>query len=107
MVTNSDNAPVTGVADAASDRGLDATWDRAAKIWWSLMWRTIVFGMPAGLVAGVLVGKIGGAVGVNTQTIALLGALAGVVVAIPVGIWVVHTVLRKSWSDFRIILMAK
>ena len=107
MVKNSYDAPVARVADAGLDNGLDVTWGRAAKVWWSLMWRTIMFGMLAGLVAGALIGAIAGAAGVNTQTISYLGAISGVVVGIPVGIWVMRAILRRSWSDFRIILIAK
>jgi hypothetical protein len=33
------------------------------------------------------------------------GTWAGLLIGIPVGIWVVRTVLRKSWSDFRIVLV--
>ncbi len=107
MATNPYTAPAARVADADLDKGLDVTWGKAAKVWWSLAWRVIVFGMLAGFVAGAVVGGIAGAAGVNTQTISSLGALSGMVVGIPVGIWVVRTILRKSWSDFRIILVAK
>jgi hypothetical protein len=107
MATNPYTAPAARVADVDSANGLDVTWGRALKVWWCLVWRVIVFGMLAGLVAGAVVGGIAGAAGVNPQRISSLGGLAGMVAGIPVGIWVVRTILRKSWSDFRIILVAK
>ena len=87
--------------------GVDVTWGRAAKVWWSLMWRGLVFGGIAGGLAGFVIGFIMGAARASRESIAMLTFWAGVLVAIPVGILVVRHVLRKSWSDFRIALVAK
>lgn len=81
---------------------LEVTWGRAVKVWWSLAWRGLLFGALAGFAAGFVLGVAGAVVGMSKGAIGLLGTIAGMVVAIPVGIWVVRNVLRKSWSDFRI-----
>jgi hypothetical protein len=107
MASNPYSAPAARVADVDAPGGLEVTWGRAARVWWSLVWRVLLFGAIAGFLAGALVGGIAGAAGVNPQTISLLGSLTGMAVGIPIGIWVVRWVLRKSWSGFRIVLMPK
>jgi hypothetical protein len=85
---------------------LEVTWGRAIKVWWSIMWRAVLFGFIAGLVAGFIVGFIGGMAGAATGTITTLSGIAGGIVAIPVGMWVIKVVLTKRYSDFRIALVA-
>ena len=76
---------------------VELNWARAIKVWWSLAWRGILFGSIAGFIAGFIVGYLG---------FGNLGALAGLVVGIPIGMWVVKLVLAKSFSDFRLALVA-
>ena len=108
MEQNPYKAPSATVADVvAMPGGLEVTWGRAVKVWWSLTWRLVVFGGLAGFILGAILGGIGGARGASRETLALLGNLAGLRVTIPVGMWVVRSVLRKSWSDFEIALIER
>ena len=43
--------PEARVADPP-DEYLEATWARAAKVWWSFMWRTVIFAALAGGLLG-------------------------------------------------------
>ncbi len=61
--------------------------------------------MLAGGVAGFVFGFALGAAGTSPQVIGVVTTWAGLVIGVPVGIWVVRTVLGKSWSDFRIALV--
>jgi hypothetical protein len=97
--------PVAPTGQLEFGKGLEVTWFRAMKVWWSLGWRAILFGALAGGVAGFVIGLLGAAAGVPSEQISRYGGLAGIAVGIPVGIWVVRIVLRKSWSDFRIVLV--
>ena len=90
---------------AEDDSALDVTWARAARIWWSLAWRGIVFGALAGFVAGFVLSFALTALGTNRELIAIGSMVISIVVGIPVGIWVVRNVLRKTWSGFRIALL--
>lgn len=101
--------PTARVADvsAVPANTVEVTWGRAAKVWWSFIWRAVLFGIIAGAVMGGVVGGIMGASGAAPTAAAGIVQLIGTVVAIPIGIWVTRTVLRKSWSDFRIVLVAK
>ena len=94
------------IADLVAEGTLEVTWGRAAKVWWSLAWRAVLFGALAGMLSGAIIGAFMGATGAPPQTIAGVTTWAGGVVGIPVGIWVVRTTLSKSWSDFRIALVA-
>ena len=108
MEQNPYKAPSAAVADVvATPGGLDVTWGRAVRVWWSLTWRLMLFGGLAGFVLGAIFGAIGGAAGASRDTLAVLGNLAGLMVTIPVGMWVVRNVLRKSWSDFEIALIER
>ena len=78
-------------------REVELNWERAIKVWWSLFWRGVLFGGIAGFIAGFIVGFLGAP---------NLGGLAGLVVGIPIGMWVVKIILAKSYSDFRLTLVS-
>ena len=85
---------------------LKVTWNHALKVWWSIVWRALLFCSIAGFVAGFVVGFFGANGGVNRETITILSALAGAIVGVPVGIWVIKIVLQKRFSGFRLALIA-
>ena len=85
---------------------VEVTWGRAVKVWWSIVWRAVLFGFIGGIVAGFIVGFIGGLTGAAGDRITMLSGLAGAIVGIPVGIWAVKVVLKKKYSDFRIALVS-
>ncbi len=85
---------------------LEVTWGRALKVWWSIVWRAMLFSFIAGAVAGFLIGFFGSIAGMDPKAIPIYSGLAGMVVAIPVGIWVVKVVLQKRFSGYRLVLVA-
>lgn len=90
-----------------SRRFLEPTFKRAARIWWAWVWRSIVFGGAAGLF-GSLVLSISGILERISQTAAqVLGAVVGVGLAVPVGIWVFQMILEKDFGEFCIRLVPK
>ncbi len=106
MDPNPYKPPSATVADHLPEGVVEVTWERAAKVWWSLLWRAVLFGGVAGGVFGAIVGGIMGASGASLEQIATVTKSVGILVGIPVGIWVTRSILRKSWSDFRIVLVA-
>lgn len=92
---------------AVEHPGLEVTWGRAVRVWWSLMWRALLFGGIGGGGVGFVIGFFMGAAGASLASITAVTAWAGLLVGIPVGMWVVRHVLRKTWSDFRIVLLPK
>ncbi|MBV8318129.1 MAG: hypothetical protein JOZ53_24560 [Planctomycetaceae bacterium] len=110
--------PSANVADCRTEPNVGITWGRATKVWWSLTWRWLLFSVItcvittfiSGFVIGFVIGFIKGAAGVSVsnqtiETVSTVAVWTGVFTSIPVGIWVVRSVLRKSWSDFRIALV--
>jgi hypothetical protein len=67
----------------------------------------VLFGGIAGGLAGFVIGFFMRVVGASRESIAKVTFWAGLVTAIPVGLWVVRHVLRKSWSGFRFARVAR
>ncbi len=84
---------------------LEPTVGRAARVWWALVWRGILFGGGAGFVVGFVEGLIGAMAGASAIAIRNLTLVSGVIVGIPVGIYVVLIVLRKNFREFTIRLV--
>ena len=80
---------------------LKVTWTRAAKVWWSLAWRMVVFGTLAGLVMALILWGVLG----DAEEIELYSQLLGYLLSVPIGIWVVHTVLTREFGEYRIVLV--
>ncbi|MFH1578291.1 MAG: hypothetical protein ABIC18_04405 [Candidatus Omnitrophota bacterium] len=81
------------------------TWLRAFKVWWSLLWRGVVFGILAGGATGFILGIFMGLARVDSETIKSTCAVVAYIVSVPVGIMVTKFVLKNHYSDFRIALI--
>jgi hypothetical protein len=83
---------------------IEVTWKHAIIIWWAVVWRTVLFvalaGMGVGLVLGFLLAGMQ-----DEEQVALVAETAGLLVGIPIGIWVMKTVLTRQFRDFRIALV--
>ena len=75
MSTTPYAAPQSHVADIEMREGLEVSWSRAAKVWWSITWRTIVFGMLIGFGMGIVAGLLGVALGTSPMTVQALSSL--------------------------------
>jgi len=84
---------------------IQVTWGHAIKIWWSLTWRILLFGGIAGFALGLLFGIFGTATDTNDNLIQTWTEIGGMLVSIPIGIWVVKTILNKDFRKYRIILV--
>ena len=82
------------------------SWQRAAKIWWSFIWRVAVIGAGLSILLGFGFGIVAGSMGLDESTFRLISNIIGFVVAIPVGIWAMWVALNKRYSDFGITLYA-
>lgn len=84
---------------------LKITWQRAARIWWLIIWRTALGGAVFGAIAGGLIGLMEGMSGMSDQTIIFSGRTAGMVVSLAWGLVVVRMALAKKYIDFRLALI--
>mgnify|MGYP001769822365 CR=1 FL=1 len=85
---------------------VEVTWGRAVRVWWSLVWRTVLFGVLAGLGVGFVFSFLGSIAGMSQGSIFIYSTIAGYATGIPIGIWVLKTVLSKRFSDFRLALIS-
>ena len=84
---------------------VEITWGRVVKVWWSLLWRSLLFGVLAGAVLGFVIGFVGGVARIDKAIISRLCLMVGALSGIPVGLWVLKKVLQKRFGDFRIALL--
>jgi hypothetical protein len=91
---------------------LEITWARAVRVWWALMWRSLLampLGAAVGCFVGAVMGFIGHLLGLPQQDvlffIRIVTAPLGLGLGSLVGLWATWTVLRKRYSEFRIALV--
>lgn len=45
-----------------------ATWGIALRVWWWVMWRSVLVGLVGGFIIGFIIGFVLGFIGVNTDS---------------------------------------
>ena len=91
---------------------LEITWGRVLKVWWLIVWRYTIGGLILTIVGGLIAGSVMALIGSSFSNAPrqLAGALGGISIVISSLIWsvfVVRMALRKSYSEFRLALLAK
>jgi len=84
---------------------LKVTWEKALTVWWSVAWRTVLFGFLAGLTLGFVIGFFGAMLHLNRDFLSRLSILTGILTSVVVGIWAVKKILTRRFRDFRIVLL--
>ncbi|NHF71675.1 hypothetical protein G7044_00795 [Paracoccus sp. 12-3] len=74
------------------------TYREVLPIWWSMTWRSFIFGTVAGFIAGAIAGLAAGMLG-HPEAGGLWGSIAGGLVAIPVSLWAMRAAINKH--EFR------
>ena len=107
MSTTPYATPESHVADVENQEGLEVTWGRAVKVWWSIAWRAVLVSVLLGFAVGIVVGLFAVGGGMSAVAAASLGQLIGGVLGITVSVWAVRKALTRSFSDFTIVLLPK
>lgn len=85
---------------------VEVTWGKVTKIWWSFLWRYILFAALIGGVIGFIVGIFATIVHMDKVTLGRICLIGGLLTAFPVSLWVLMKVIRKkNFGDFRMALM--
>jgi len=86
---------------------IKATWGIAFKVWWSMLWRTLIFVFGASFIASFILGFILRlTVGdIPQQYGAIIGGVTGFAVSFPIMLWIYKTILNKSYKNFRITIV--
>lgn len=83
---------------------VQVTWANAIYVWWSFVWRCVLFGG----IAGALLGGIGGAVAAligRGELAGTVGGILGYLISIPVSVWALKTVLSMQYKNFSVALV--
>ena len=86
---------------------VQVTWMHAFKVWWSLLWRGLLFSFLAAVGLGFILGFFMELLKVEPEIIKTVCVTAGYIVSVPIGIAVTKLVLKKHYSDFKLALIAK
>ncbi len=86
---------------------LEPTFQRAARIWWAWVWRSVVFGGAAGIFGSFVLSLSGIMEHMSPQGAQYVAMGMGLILAVPIGIWVFQMVLEKDFGEFRIRLAPK
>jgi len=84
---------------------VEITWLRVTKIWWSLIWRGVIYGLILGIVISIPLSMGAAALSLDqAQAERVIQNITGIC-GLLLGIWVLKIVLGKNYSDFRIALL--
>jgi len=83
------------------------TWTRVLKVWWALTWRMVLFCFAGGFIMGFIVGLLMVILKMDRQTTMVACQIAGMIISMPIGLYVTKIILQKEFSDFRIALIKK
>ena len=84
---------------------LEITWQRAIRIWWAWLWRTLALSVVCGGLIGFAIGFFGAMLGF--RSVAPLNMVVGIVVGVIAGVAMLVTALKKKYPGFRIALIAQ
>jgi hypothetical protein len=85
---------------------LEVTWARTMQVWWAFFWRSVVYIMVPAFFLGAIVGTVLAVRDVPLEPHAWKLQLAGGAIGLFVGIWLIRVILSKTYSGFRIALVA-
>ena len=78
---------------------------RAARLWWSIAWRSTVLGLAGGVLAAVVISIIGVIAGASEDALARWAQGAGLLIATPSCIYAAYSRIGKVCGDFRLVLV--
>lgn len=83
----------------------DVTWGQAIRIYWLVLWRSLVGGLVFGVVSGLIIGLFGAFAGISKPLTLSASSLLGVFVGVVWSTNVIRMALRKTYSNFRIVIV--
>jgi hypothetical protein len=85
---------------------LEINWGQVLRIWWLVMWRSLIFGILIGVVTGIVVGLFSYIIEIRGVAAHDFSAISGFILG---GLWQIYCIrsaLRKKYRGFRIALVA-
>ena len=85
---------------------VEVTYGNTLRVWWSFVWRVMLFSIILGAVLGFIGGFIVGAMG-KPELGGVVGGILGYLGSIPVSIWVLKKILSKKYKTFSVALITE
>ena len=82
-----------------------ATWGIALKIWWWIIWRSLLTAMAGGFIIGFVAGFVMAIAGINSDTIQTVAAVLGAIVGVVVNVFFIKKVIGKKFKDVTLVLL--
>jgi uncharacterized membrane protein len=86
---------------------LEPTWGRALRVWWLIVWRSMLGAIVFGAIVGGIFGFVVGILQLPAQIITTFAPLLGGSIGLVWAVMVTRMALRKRYSDFRIALVPR
>jgi len=84
---------------------VEVKWIHAIQVWWSWLWRTMVFVLPFSVLAGIVVGIVFSLLSINIQEYILIPQALGGVIGIYFSVRIMKKILSKTFNGYRIALI--
>ena len=93
-----------------TNQAMEATWGIALKIWWWLIWRSLLTALVGGSIIGFIIGFILGIISVITKinfidTMRLPILAIGFIFGMIVNIFFIKRVIGKKFKNFSLMLI--
>ena len=86
---------------------LEVTWGRVLRVWWLIFWRSTLGATVFGAIIGFVFGFVVAFTGLPRGLITTVSPILGAIIAIFWAMLVVRMALRKTYSDFQIMLVPR
>lgn len=83
---------------------IEPTWTNTLPVWWSFIWRVILFGIIATIIAGGIAGFILALIG-KPELAETVGGIVGYFIGIPVSVWCFKIILNKRYNGYSVRLI--
>ena len=85
---------------------LEPDWLMSFKVWWSMVWRMIVFTIAAIMGLSLLM-RIILMIGVNFAEVREIGGFFGWIISLPISLLVVRCILNMEYKNFKVAIIKK
>lgn len=87
------------------NQNIEVTWRIALKMWWWIIWRSLLVAIIGSIILGFFVGITLGLIGINSVTIQIIGGLLGGIFGIGVNVFFFKKIIGRKFENFTIVLV--
>jgi len=84
---------------------VEVKWIHAIQVWWSWLWRTMVWVLPISFAMGIIVGIAFNILGINIQENTIYIQIVGGAIGIYFSVKIMKNILGKTFGGYRIALI--